>query len=230
MNQQNKKQKDPDERGQIRDAGLLIRQLRSQTPTRESFKWDNMTAEQAEQLLRASYQVEVESRARTCDFDNDTTGHILDLARWITDPADTHYGIMLIGGLGNGKTTLMRALKRAMFHVNRDRSGDFQLEWQMIVRNARDVGEGDSFHKCLGIDDLGTEPLEKMSYGNIIMPTTDVLYHRYEKRLFTIVTTNLALQQNDSGVPTLRQRYGDRLADRFNEMFHIIRFYNQSYR
>jgi DNA replication protein DnaC len=196
---------------------------------KEDFRFD-CSADEACVLLTECYRIEVENRQRTCAMDQDTRGHVLDLARWITDPTDTHYGVMLIGGLGNGKTTLMRALKRAMFYMNRNCSGDYQLEWQMVIRAARSVTADDRFHKCLGIDDLGTEPLERMSYGNIETPTTDVLYHRYEKRLFTVVTTNLALQPNDSGVPTLRQRYGDRLADRFSEMFHIIRFYNQSYR
>jgi hypothetical protein len=35
--------------------------------------------------------------------------------------------------------------------------------------------------------------------------------------------------QNNFG-ETLRQRYGDRLAGRFNEMFYVVAFYNKSYR
>lgn len=186
--------------------------------------------DEAFDLLSACYCIEVENRQRTCVFDPDTHDHILRLAKWFTDHADTHYGVMFIGGFGNGKTTLMRAIKRAMFHMNRDRSGSYQMDHQLIIREARNITDADRFHQCLAIDDLGLEPLEKMSFGNVETPTSDVLYHRYEKRMFTVVTSNLALRANDSGVPTLRQRYGDRLADRFNEMFKVIGFYNQSYR
>ena len=55
-----------------------------------------------------------------------------------------------------------------------------------------------------------------------------MLTYRYDRRLPTFVTTNLAQRPEDG--ETLRQRYGDRLADRFNEMFFVIAFYNQSYR
>ena len=43
----------------------------------------------------------------------------------------------------------------------------------------------------LAIDDLGTEPVEVMDYGNIITPVINLLTKRYEAHLFTIVTTNL---------------------------------------
>lgn len=228
----NKKQidKDPTRRGLTRNAGELITLLRQQTPIpEESFRWQCSVSE-AYDLLAACYCIEVEGRQRTCVFDPDTHDHILRLAKWFTDQADTHYGVMIIGGVGNGKTTLMRSVKNAMFHMNRERSGNYQLDHQLVIRNARYVTDADRFHQCLAIDDLGLEPLEKMSFGNIETPTSDVLYHRYEKRMFTVVTSNLALRPNDSGVPTIRQRYGDRLADRFNEMFIVIPFTNMSYR
>lgn len=206
-----------------------MQQLRQMTPTRESFKFP-MSTEEAMDILTACYRIEVEERGRTCVLDQPTRDHIYKLARWVTDPTDTHFGVMLIGGLGNGKTTLMRALERALWYINKDESFNQQQDAQLFIRNAKAITEQDKYIKSLGIDDLGTEPIEQMAYGNVITPTTDLLYHRYEKRLFTVVTTNLALQPNDSGVPTLRQRYGDRLADRMNEMFHVIPFYNNSYR
>ena len=71
----------------------------------------------------------------------------------------------------------------------------------------------------LGIDDLGTEPSEVMDYGNVI----DLLTKRYEEQLFTIITTNLTPQQ-------IREHYGDRIADRLNEMVKKIVFNNATYR
>ena len=77
--------------------------------------------------------------------------------------------------------------------------------------------------KTLAIDDMGLEPAEVMDYGNILNPVVDLLSYRYDEQLFTIVTTNLKPEE-------IRQKYGDRIADRFNEMMERIIFYNGSYR
>ena len=75
----------------------------------------------------------------------------------------------------------------------------------------------------LAIDDLGTEPAEVLDYGNVLNPAIDLLSARYTDQLFTVVTTNLTPKQ-------IREHYGDRIADRFNEMFERIVFYNSTYR
>ncbi len=75
----------------------------------------------------------------------------------------------------------------------------------------------------LAIDDLGTEPVEVMDYGNIMTPVIDLLTKRYEAQLFTIVTTNLDPKD-------IRKRYGDRIADRLNEMMAKIVYRNPTYR
>ena len=78
-------------------------------------------------------------------------------------------------------------------------------------------------HEMLGIDDMGTEPLEVQEFGNMHRPLTDLLTRRYENRGFTFITTNLVPQQ-------IRKLYGDRIADRLNEMVDKIVFDNPSFR
>ena len=75
----------------------------------------------------------------------------------------------------------------------------------------------------LGIDDLGIEPKEIMDFGNVFTPIIDLLTKRYEEQLFTIVTTNLTPSQ-------IREHYGDRIADRLNEMTEKIIYRNSTYR
>ena len=75
----------------------------------------------------------------------------------------------------------------------------------------------------LGIDDLGTEPQEVMDFGNVVTPVIDLLTKRYDEQLFTIITTNLTPKQ-------IRKHYGDRIADRLNEMVEKIVFNNGTYR
>lgn len=71
----------------------------------------------------------------------------------------------------------------------------------------------------LVIDDLGIEPVEIMDYGNVCTPIIDLLTKRYEKQFFAFITTNLTPQQ-------IREHYGDRIADRLNEMVRKIVFSN----
>ena len=75
----------------------------------------------------------------------------------------------------------------------------------------------------LGIDDLGKEPAEIVDYGNILSPVVDLIEHRYDRQLFTVITTNLPPEK-------IREKYGDRIADRFNEMVGRIIFRNTTYR
>ncbi|MCR5849357.1 MAG: hypothetical protein K6G92_01425 [Bacteroidaceae bacterium] len=75
----------------------------------------------------------------------------------------------------------------------------------------------------LGIDDLGEEEASVMDYGNRVTPVIDLLSYRYDRMLFTMVTTNLTPSQ-------IRTIYGDRIADRFNEMMLIIPYQEPSFR
>jgi len=75
----------------------------------------------------------------------------------------------------------------------------------------------------LAIDDFGTEPLEVMDYVNVLYPLPELLMTRYERHLFTILTTDLTPQE-------IRPRYGDRIADRLNDMVGKVIFANSTYR
>lgn len=59
--------------------------------------------------------------------------------------------------------------------------------------------------------------------GNVVGPIVELLTKRYDEQLFTIMTTNLTPEG-------IRKRYGDRIADRLNEMTIVIPFKNPTYR
>ena len=77
--------------------------------------------------------------------------------------------------------------------------------------------------EMLFIDDMGIEPSTVKSWGNELSPVTELLYFRYDKQLFTLVTSNLNDEQ-------LSKWYGSRILDRFNEMFDRVYFTGKSYR
>ena len=147
---------------------------------------------------------------------------IRTIAKFMTSKEDYHFGIMLCGQPGNGKTTLMNALYDLCRFI-----GEHPLS-TTGKRVIDSVEQGLPLHafqdeKLMFIDDLGAERKEIQEYGNVLTPMIDLLEHRYSRRLFTVVTTNLDASQ-------LGEKYGARLRDRFREMFIVVPFSNKSFR
>lgn len=173
---------------------------------------------------------EVEYRHRTFVSDDYTTQHIQSAARWLTEPCPK-LGMLLCGQCGNGKSTLVRAIRSLIQLLYHSSSYDDQrylriVDAKEVVAIAKaDYRQFTDLCKLdmLTIDDLGIEPSEVLDYGNVLNPAIDLLTRRYNDQLFTVVTTNLTPQQ-------IREHYGDRIADRFNEMMARIVFNNPSYR
>lgn len=190
-----------------------------------------MTEKQAANILYSAYRAEVVKRCRQFIDDEPTREHIRLLAAYITQE-NPKFGVLLCGNCGNGKTTLLYAFQSALNFLN-DR-GYFE--------NPRDIGirivdARESFelaknyerfkdvraYRMIGLEDIGREATEVMDYGNIISPIIEMIEYRYDRQLFTFITTNLTPKQ-------LREKYGSRIADRFNEMLEVIVFTNDTYR
>lgn len=201
--------------------------------SRSRFRF-NLTAEQAALLLAACYKVEVESRQREFSLDANTQNNIIRLAEYITDDSP-RFGVMLSGTCGNGKSTLMHAFRRALNHLAARKHFAFMDEYfqpKMTIYDAWELAQTAHDAKALavikskpmlGIDDLGTEPAEVLEFGNPVYPIVRIIEHRYNIQAFTFITTNLTPSE-------IRRKYGDRIADRFKEMLHVIVFQDGSYR
>ncbi|WP_278486052.1 hypothetical protein [Hoylesella nanceiensis] len=195
--------------------------------TRTRFKLP-MTTEQANDLLIAAYQAEVQNRHREYIDDEVTKANIKSVAKCLT--ADNpKFGIMLCGTCGNGKTTLLLAFQNALNYLSDGRYFD-ECKGIRII-DAKDIAslmKGDNTRAVretdmLGIEDMGREATDVMDYGNVYSPMIDLLEYRYNKQLFTFITTNLTGKE-------VRAKYGDRIADRFNEMLEVVIFKNSTYR
>lgn len=217
----------------MKRVGELESVLKRRMISRSRFRF-NLTVEQASTLLTAFYKIEVENRQRNFKLDNNTQTNLLKLAEYITAEAP-RFGIMLSGTCGNGKSTLMRAFQRALNYLADRHHFSFMDEYftpRMTIYDAwdlaqlaRDVKEFTSAKQkpMIGIDDLGTEPAEILEYGNPVYPIVRLIESRYNTQSFTFITTNLTPSE-------IRKKYGDRIADRFNEMLHVIVFQDGSYR
>lgn len=197
----------------------------------------NMTSQEALDLLTAAYRYEVQRRQRPFILDENTESNLIKLAEYLTQPIPT-FGIMCCGTCGNGKTTLMYAFQRVVNYLQsrrhftfldndnaRFRAGMQIFHAKEIVQTAKDYKAFEELRDrpMLAVDDMGTEPTEVLNYGSLLSPVVDLIEHRYNRQLFTFITTNLVGKQ-------IRDKYGDRIADRFNEMLHVIVFKDISYR
>lgn len=180
-------------------------------------------------MLTDCYRAEMQKRGVCNNLDEITTERIGKVSRWLVN--GNKPGLMLFGTVGNGKTTMAGAVC-TMIGIIHDSA--FQSECKSVRKitapglvelKLTDEVKYESLKNAemLFVDDLGTESVSVKSYGNEMTPVIDLLYHRYDRQLFTILTSNLTR----AGIGEL---YGERLADRFNELFDAIAYTNPSYR
>jgi DNA replication protein DnaC len=176
------------------------------------------TTEQTIQILTTYYEVEVEYRRKQVMWDEDIKSYINLASKWLTGEEDKT-GMLLCGNCGNGKTTMMHAIRNLINNLQAIDQWNEKIyvrpieavDMVKIIKNERSWEDLKQV-PVLAIDDLGLEPAEIMNYGNVITPAVELLSHRYNEQLMTIVTTNLDPSQ-------IKQKYGVRISDRFREMF-----------
>ena len=207
-----------------------------------------MPTEEVEALLAAAYRAEVTARGgKTQDWQT-LNRRVQQMAKWLT--ASPKPGLLLYGGIGNGKTTLARAVCRTISEVLTSASDLLANEvWNSTAEELRHAEQlrrslrepvlvsafdivgtigTDSFYKVkltpfLILDDMGCEAATAKNYGTEVTPVAEIICERYDRMLPTIITSNL----DDDGI---LRRYGSRVADRMGELFDRIAFDNASYR
>lgn len=188
-----------------------------------------MEKDQAVDALTAAYKAEVDYRRRTFVMDEATKKNIEQFASFLTGEGG-RFGAIFSGVCGNGKTTLLYAFQNLLNFLNnqglfKEDTGISVVDAKDVVSYAKDLKQFRALkdRRMIAIEDMGREPVEVLDYGNVLNPVVDLLEHRYNAQLFTIITTNLVPKE-------IRQKYGNRIADRFNEMFDKVIFANESYR
>jgi len=140
-------------------------------------------------------------------------------------------GLLLYGNCGTGKSKLMQALSYLIaYYSNNQLNGLKVYSASELVKFSlsKDEKESATFDslrrwRYVGIDDLGTEPVNVKNWGTDTSPVIDILYKRYDAMKVTVLSTNL----NMDGI---KEAYGERIHDRICEMYDRISFNFQSFR
>ena len=184
-------------------------------------------------LIYGFYKREVEVRKRTFRFTAELRDNISRIGDFLTTE-DNYYGLFMPGTVGNGKTTMMRAIKDLFVYlIDKEKITYCEGDKYPTFLTARELAEisrdKNSFKivkntKYLFIDDLGAEPVEISNYGNFVYPYIDVLEYRYDRLLPTFISSNF-------NASDLCNKYeSERVKDRMKEMFQIISFKEESFR
>lgn len=207
--------------------------LTRQKIMKDLFRW-NYPSEEVFTLLSMAYNREVASRGMNCESEDMISGYLRTIADTMTSKS-TKCGLLLCGSCGNGKTTTMSAfvaVSKYLDALSRRQQSTIASPLNIQMTSARRLTQVAKDENCMNdakkaqvlcIDDMGLEPTEVLDFGNSINPVIEILEHRYRQQLFTFITTNLTPKQ-------IREKYGDRIADRFNEMMKCIVFTNPTFR
>lgn len=174
-------------------------------------------------LLRTAYRTRVEKEGSRPYAESDQLIKCYTaVAKWAAEGKTS--GIIFNGGIGNGKTTMARAL----CDVIRFRKGILPrkvtaLDYQRAVARDEEIVQEWKRERALMIDDIGTEAVSVNAYGTKYSPIAELFYVRYNNRLATICTTNLTRDQFNA-------TYGERVADRVKQIFDWVSFRGGSYR
>lgn len=156
---------------------------------------------------------------------------------------DTKKGLIVIGGVGSGKTLLFKVINATLIKLNKSERfaivsvNELQKLYSLkgyagILRYLENTttyayNVENDFPLNICIDDLGIESDTTSFFGNNINLMNNILINRYElfkdSGVKTHATTNL-------NIDMIKAKYDERVVSRLSEMFNIVILNQNDYR
>lgn len=169
-------------------------------------------------MLQESYKALVNATGHEI---SGTPEHLGAVARWLCGQGRS--GLLLYGGYGLGKTTTLRAIQYTMRFLCPDKPVRHYLSKQVVEMNADDLKSLRVGDALVMVDELGREQNERREYGNISEPLIEIIRHREDKGLPTILASNLVDDE-------FSEKYGPYIRDRLFGSYSRIFFEGKSLR
>lgn len=149
-----------------------------------------------------------------------------DKAKWLNEydeivswlECNEQKGLLCMGNCGRGKTLICSKIIPVMLYKH----------FNKVVSKYSMQELSDNIDKVLGeklvmIDDVGTEAVVSVKYGERRQPFSEIVDNAEKTNSLLIITTNLPPSQ-------IREKYGDRTLDRLKEITKLVTFEGQSLR
>ena len=139
------------------DVEGLKKSLLQHRPMKVRFKMP-MSEEDAYACLLAATETEVAFRHRTFCLNEYMERQLHEIAYWLTSPS-SHFGMMLCGGCGNGKSTVLKAFQQLLnsLHIpkpdNDGTCGSRIVDAKFIAHLYKNNYE--AYRKLISVDMLG---------------------------------------------------------------------------
>ena len=145
-------------------------------------------------------------------------------------------GLLIIGGFGNGKTSVMESFEVVLRHSNIPFKGFSANEIVTSYESLKSPQEKKDFMRMVNhgtrfFDDVKTERVAS-NYGKVEL-FKDIIETRCSNGSRTYITCNYKSDSPGNllaGLQEFGERYGGRVHDRLFEMFNIVEFYGKSFR
>ena len=199
------------------DVEELKKSMLQRRPMKARFRIP-MSEDKAYAYLLAAIMAEVEYRHRVFCSNEDMEKQLQEMAHWLTTPS-SHFGILLCGGCGNGKSTMLKAFQQLLnaLHIpkpyNEGTYGIRIVDAKYIAYLCKNNYE--AYRKLisvdmLGIDDLGTELTNAFTTSRLF----SCLNERLLRKKSTIISTNLSLDE-------LQDIYSERIFSRLISNYQV---------
>ena len=144
-----------------------------------------------------------------------------EVAQWLTD--NQGRGLLCTGLCGLGKTLMCQNILPVIIRQN--------MKKIVITYTAQEMNDNiATVKRChlVVIDDIGTEPAVKLDYGERKAPFFELCDEAEKRGHLLILTTNLrtthAIGKGGMPIPSIEDRYGDRVLSRLRGLVKVVEF------